>query len=323
MKAIVLTSFGDVEVLQLADIEIPEPEAEQLLVRVHAAGMNRADLLQRRGKYPPPMGESNILGLEIAGEVVGLGNGATRFNIGDRVFGLVSGGAYAEYCVIDQGMAMPIPSNFSYEIAAAIPEAFITANEAIFVLGELKPNENVLVHAAGSGVGTALIQMANYIGAIVYGTAGTQGKIDAAQQLGARHVFNYKTDNFVELLTQQQVKMDVIADFIGAEYLAHHLNLLNRKGRLIGIALMGGSQSEINLRLVQENLLELKGFRLRTRTLDEKKLFTQRFQERWLSVLIDQKIKPIIHAVYPLTAVRTAHEVMEKNLNIGKIILSV
>ena len=323
MKAITLSGFGATDVLQLADIDAPKPNEKQLLVRVHAAGMNRADLLQRRGKYLPPPGESTILGLEIAGEVVAIGKNVTQFSSGDRVFGLVGGGAYAEYCVIDQSVAMPIPDNFSYDIAAAIPEAFITANEAIFVLGELKSNENLLVHAAGSGVSTALIQMANYKGANVYGTTGSQIKIDAIYQLGAKQVFNYKTESFTELLTKQHLKMDVIADFIGAEYLSAHLNLLNKKGRLIGIGLMGGSKSEINLRILQENLLQLKGFRLRTRTLEEKTIFTQRFQKDWLPVLTTEKIKPIIHAIYPLNEVKAAHEVMEKNLNVGKIILSI
>lgn len=323
MKAIILSGFGATDVLEMVDVEAPKPGDEQLLIRVHAAGMNRADLLQRRGKYLPLPGESTILGLEIAGEVAALGKNVTRFNKGDRVFGLVGGGAYAEYCVINQSLAMPIPDNFNYEMAAAVAEAFITANEAVFVLGELKSNENLLVHAAGSGVGTALVQMANYKGVNVYGTAGNQTKIDAAYQLGAKQVFNYKTDNFAEQLTNQHLKMDVIADFIGAEYLSLHLNLLNKQGRLIGIGLMGGSKAEINLRILQENLLQLKGFRLRIRTLQEKIIFTQRFQKDWLPVLTAGEIKPIIHAIYPLHEVRAAHKVMEKNLNIGKIILSI
>lgn len=324
MKAVILKGFGGTEVLTLGDLPKPKPTDKQLLVRVHATALNRADILQRQGKYPPPPGDTEILGLEIAGEITELGCEVKDFKIGQRVFGLVGGGGYAEYCVIDAKMAMLIPENWPFTEAAAVPEAFFTANETVFTLGELKAGESILIHAAGSGVGTAAVQMAHYIGATVYGTAGEIKKIDRVISLGATAVINYKTQDFaaeIMRLTQQQ-GVDVIEDFIGADYFARNLSLLKPAGRLISIGLMGGSRSEIDLRLVLTKRLQIKGSVLRTRSLEDKRAITHRFQERWLPVLKTGKIKPIVHAVFPLDKVREAHELMEANENFGKIILA-
>lgn len=325
MKAVTLSGFGDINVLNITDIPTPQHSTEQLLIRVHATALNRADLLQRRGKYPPPAGESEILGMEIAGEVIEVGQTVKNFKKGDRIFGLVGGGGYAEYCVIDHLMAIRIPDNWTYEQAAATPEAFITANETIFELGELKTGESVLIHAAGSGVGTAAVQMAHHIGAIVYGTASTEEKITKILALGATAVINYKTQDFAEAIKKftGNKGVDVIEDFIGAEYLTTNLSILKIDGRIIGVGLMGGTHCEIDLGLFQRNRLQMKGFRLRTQAIETKRKFTQRFAERWLPILKSGQIKPIIYCTFPLEQVQQAHQAMEKNLNFGKIILTI
>ncbi len=325
MKAVILKGFGGPEVLTLTDVPKPVPGPQQLLVRVHATALNRADMLQRRGKYPPPPGESEILGMEIAGEIAEIGSEVSDFKIGQRVFGLVGGGGYAEYCLIDPAMAMSIPDNWPYTEAAAVPEVFFTANETVFVLGDLKSGESILIHAAGSGVGTAAVQMAHYVGATVYGTAGGIEKIDRIISLGATAVINYKTADFVAeimRLTQNQ-GVDVIEDFIGADYFARNLSLLKTAGRLIEVGLMGGSRTEIDLSLILSKRLQIKGSMMRMRSLEDKRAITKRFQERWLPVLITGKIKPIIHAVLPLEKVAEAHQLMESNQNFGKIVLTI
>lgn len=325
MKAITIKEFGSPEVLSIQEIPKPTPKPQQLLIRVYATALNRADLLQRRGAYPPPPGDSEILGLEIAGEVVELGREVKNFTVGQRVFGLVGGGGYAEYCVIDAQMAMLIPADWSYIEAAAVPESFFTANETVFVLGELQAGESILIHAAGSGVGTAAVQMAHYLGATVYCTAGSIEKIDRIISLGATAVINYKTQDFVSEimnLTQQQ-GVDVIEDFIGAKYFAKNMSILKSRGRLIEVGLMGGSKSEIDLGLILTKRLQIKGSVLRPRSLEEKRAVTRRFQDRWLPVLISGKIKPIIHTVLSLDKVVEAHNLMESNQNFGKIVLEV
>lgn len=315
----------DSGVLVLGEVPKPEPAAHQLLVRVKATALNRADLLQRRGKYPPPEGESSILGLELAGEVVEIGKNVSQFKIGQSVFGLVGGGSYAEYCLIDEGMAMPIPEGFTFEEAAAIPEAFLTANEALFTLGELKPENSVLIHAGASGVGSAAIQLANTIGAKVYTTIGTPDKLKMVIELGASAAILYKENDFeVDLKNLTQDKgVDVIVDFVGASYLMRNLKSLKPSGRLICVGLMGGSKAEINLDLLLTNTLQIKGLIMRSQPLAKKRLITTRFKERWVSALNTRKIRPVIDSIFPLNDAQLAHERMEANLNAGKIILRV
>lgn len=324
MQAITFEQTGDPSVLTITDIPAPIPKEHELLVRVHACGLNRADLLQRKGKYSAPAGESTILGLEIAGEVCALGKNVKNFVIGQRVFGLVAGGAYAEYCCIDSEMALTIPDKWDYVKAAAIPEVFFTANETIFELGELKTGETILIHAGASGVGSTAIQMAKYIGATVYFTAGSDEKIAKVLALGADAGINYKTHDFCEeilRLTQNQ-GVAVIEDFIGGNYFSQNLRCLAPAGRLIIVAFMTGALAEIDLSLILRKRLQIKGSILRSQSLAEKRKITQRFVNKWLSILIAGKIQPIIDSVFPFTEVRQAHERMEKNLNFGKIILT-
>jgi len=319
---------GGPEVLQIGEAPLPEPGPEQLLVRVRATALNRADTLQRRGHYPPPPGESGILGLELAGEVAGLGGAVSDFKVGDCVFGLIGGGGYAEFALLDHRMAIPIPPGWSFEQGAAIAEVFYTANETIFVQGGLAAGETVLIHAGGSGVGTAGIQMASAIGARVLFTAGSEDKIARAQELGRGGSvtgINYKTQDFQQEVMRRTDNqgVDVVLDFLAASYLAKNLAVLKVRGRLIIAALMGGSKAEIDLALVQRKRLSVMGSALRSRTLAEKREVTARFRERWWPLLLDGRIRPIIDRSFPLEKARAAHELMESNRNFGKIILTV
>jgi len=325
MKAIIMDQFGGAEVLKMGEAPQPEPKPDDLLVRVRVSALNRADTLQRMGNYPSPPGDSEILGLELAGEVAGWGSNVSGFSEGDRVFGLVGGGGYAEYALLDAQMAMRIPDGWSFEEAAAVPEVFFTANETVFVLGGLQEGESVLVHAGGSGVGTAAIQMAHHIGATVYFTAGSQDKIDRAMALGADAGINYKTQDFVEEIKKltDGAGVDVVEDFLGASYLAGNMEVLKTTGRLVVVATMGGIKTEINLNLLMRKRLTIHGSVMRSRPLEEKRGITQRFEERWLPALVSKDLKPIIDSSFPLAEAAAAHTYMEANQNFGKILLTV
>ncbi len=325
MKAIIRTGDGGPEVLQLSNVSSPKPTETQLVVDVEATALNRADLIQRRGGYPPPPGESEILGLEIAGTVAGIGSAVKEFNKNDRVFGLVGGGGYAEQVVIDYRMAMSIPDKWSFEEAAAVPEVFFTANENIFTLGQLTSGETILIHAGGSGVGTAGIQIAKHAGARVFVTAGTSEKIEKCMTLGATAGINYKQSDFVaeiEQLTEAQ-GVDVVLDFVGAPYFNRNLQILKINGRLLQVGLMGGSATEIDLGTIMRNRLKVIGSVMRPQSLQEKIAITQRFVDRWLPELKKGTLRPVIDKVFPLVQAREAHEYMEANRNFGKIILRV
>ena len=323
MKAIIRTGDGGPEVLHLGDAPTPQPTATQLLVDVHVTALNRADLVQRRGGYPPPPGESEILGLEIAGTVAAMGSAVTGWAEGDKVFGLIGGGGYAEQAVIDYRMAMRIPDGWSFEHAAAVPEVFFTANENIFTLGRLSAGETILIHAGGSGVGSAGVQIAHRAGARVFVTAGTAAKIAGCEALGATAGINYKTDDFVseiQRLTNGE-GVDVVLDFIGAPYLARNLAILKTWGRLLQVGLIGGSTTEIDLGTVMRKRLKLIGSVMRPQSLEEKIGITHRFVERWLPALKAGTLQPVIDTVFPLAQASEAHAYMEANRNFGKILL--
>ena len=325
MKAVTRSDDGGPEVLKLGQVPTPQPTETQLLVDVRATALNRADLIQRRGGYPPPPGESEILGLEIAGTVSERGTNATGFKNGDRVFGLVGGGGYAEKAVIDYRMAMPIPDELSFEQAAAVPEVFFTANENIFTLSRLAADETILIHAGGSGVGTAGIQIARQAGAQVFVTAGAADKIERCVELGAVAGINYKKSDFVTEIERYTdgAGVDVVLDFIGAPYLARNLQILKTKGRLSQVGLMGGSTTEIDLGMVMRKRLQIIGSVMRPQSLEEKIAITQRFVGRWLPELKVGTIQPVIDTVFPLSQADNAHTYMEENRNFGKIILKV
>jgi putative PIG3 family NAD(P)H quinone oxidoreductase len=325
MQAITVTTPGGPEVLRFTTVPDPVPGPEQVLVRVHATALNRADVMQRLGQYPPPPGESDILGLELAGEVEANGAAVKDLAPGDRVFGLVGSGGYAEKAVIDARMAMPIPAGWSFTQAAAVPEVFFTAQETMFTLGGLKEGETVLIHAAASGVGTAGIQMARETGARILVTAGSAEKIQRCVELGAEAGCNYKERDFADWIKEATSGqgVDLIEDFIGAAYWERNLRSLKIGGRLVLVGLMGGAKIEANLGLVMTKRLQIFGSVLRSRPLADKIAITQRFRATWLPLLAAGRIKPIVDQVFPLTQAAAAHRYMEENRNFGKIILTV
>ena len=325
MKAIIRTSDGGPEVLRLTEIPAPIPGPKQLLVDVKATALNRLDTLQRRGLYPPPSGESEVLGLEIAGTVEAMGDEVAGFSRGNRVFGLIGGGGYAEQAIIDYRMAIPLPDGWSFEQAAAIPEVFFTANETLFTLGRSRQNETVLIHAGGSGVGTAGTQMAHQIGARVFITAGSEDKIKKSKALGCTEGINYKACNFAEEIMRltKGEGVDVVQDFIGAPYLERNLSILKPRGRLLIAGLMGGNTVETNLGHILRKRLQIFGSVMRSLPIEEKIQITKRFVNRWLPLLREGRIKPIIDTVMQLSQAREAHEYMESNKNFGKIVLKI
>jgi len=325
MQAVTVTAPGGPEVLRLTTVPDPVPTPEQILVRVRATALNRADVMQRLGQYPPPPGESDILGLELAGEVEAVGAAVTDLAPGDRVFGLVGSGGYAEKAVIDARMAMPIPPGWSFVQAAAVPEVFFTAQETIFTLAGLKKGETLLVHAAASGVGTAGIQMARETGARIFVTAGSAEKIQRCLDLGATAGCNYKERDFADWIKEvtNGQGVDVIEDFIGAAYWDRNLRSLKTGGRLVLVGLMGGVKVEANLGLIMTKRLQIFGSVLRSRPLADKIAITQRFRTNWLPLLATGRITPVVDQVFPLAQVANAHRYMEENRNFGKIILSV
>lgn len=325
MKAIMCANPGGPEVLQLTEVPDPVPGPEDLLVRVRASALNRADTLQRRGLYPPPPGESAILGLELAGEVLAVGPNAPGFAPGDRVFGLVGGGGYAEKALMDSRMAMPIPAAWSFLDAAAVPEVFFTANETLFTLGQLTAGETVLIHAGASGVGTAGIQMACQAGARVLVTAGSDEKIARTVALGATAGINYKTEDFAARVLELTNKagVELVQDFIGAAYWQRNLQCLKVGGRLVLVGLMGGAKVEADLNLILRKRLHIIGSVMRSQSLENKIAITQRFRDRWLPLLASGVLRPIIDQTYPLAEAAAAHRYMEDNRNTGKIMLAV
>ncbi len=308
-----------------ADVPDIRPKPEEVLVDIKATAVNRADLLQAKGLYPPPPGESEILGLEMAGVVSAVGDQVERWRIGDRVLGLLSGGGYAQQVAIHYQILLPVPDNWSFSQAAAVPEVWLTAFSNLFMEGGLKSGQNVMIHAGGSGVGTAGIQMAREAGAVVYVTAGTAAKLDRCRELGASLGINYKQQDFVEevMAASQGRGVDIILDPIGGAYLSQNLDLLKDNGRLVNIGLLGGSTAEINLGAVLGKSLRIIGTRLRSRSLTEKIQITQKFKEWFFPMLEDGKLEPVIDTVYPIEAAQAAHDYVKQNKNTGKVILEV
>ena len=325
MKVVTLPKYGGPEVLTIAEAPKPKPGPDQILVRVRAIGVNRADCLQRQGLYPMPPGIGDIPGLELAGEVEALGPGVDDHAIGDRVFGLVAEGAYAEYAVMDRGLAVPIPEAWGYVEGASVIEVFCTANETLFGSAKLEAGETVLIHAGGSGVGTAAVQMARHRGATVYFTAGSQRKIDRVLELGGHAGINYRTHDFVEEIFRatQGEGVDVIEDFVGADYLMRNIELLRETGRLVLIGILGKAIGSFDIRPMFRKRLQIFGFTLRAQSLENKRGIVRRFRDTWLPLLAAGTITPVIHAAVPFVEVRRAHEIMEANQNLGKVVITI
>jgi putative PIG3 family NAD(P)H quinone oxidoreductase len=303
----------------------PNCGREEVLIKVRATAVNRADLLQRRGLYPPPPGASEILGLEAAGEIIALGESVTQWRKGERVFCLLAGGGYAEQVAVQQGLLLRMPRDWSFEQAAAVPEAFYTAFVNLFVEARLQAREFLLVHAGGSGVGTAAIQMARLAGALVLVTAGSEEKLQECRFLGANHAINYKQYDFAEMARKltNGAGLDVILDCIGAAYLEKNLSLLRTRGRLVVIGVMGGAKAEVDLALLLRKRIRLLGSVLRSRTLQEKIALTRLFRERVLPQFENGSLHPVIDKVFPLAEAEQAHAYVASNRNFGKVVLKV
>lgn len=313
--------------LQLTDVEDISPGDKQVKIAVKAAGINRADLMQRKGNYPPPPGASEIMGLEVSGEIAEIGAGVTKFHVGDEVMALLAGGGYAEFAVVDQGSVMRVPKGLNFVEAAGIPEVFLTAYQAMFLLGDLDEGETILIHAGASGVGTAAIQLAKSIGATVIVTAGSYEKIDFCKKLGADHGINYRKDRdfdrLVKLYTNNK-GTDVIIDFIGADYMESNINAAALDGRIVMLALMGGARAkEVNLGKILMKRIKFMGSTLRARSEAYKTDLVDQFQTDFLKSFEQKQLKPIVDSVYPWNKTEEAHQRMEQNLNMGKIVIEV
>ena len=305
---------------------VPSPGDDDLLIKVHSAGINRADLLQRKGHYPPPEDASPILGLEVAGTVVAVGERARKkWHTGDRVCGLTHGGGYAEYAVAPVGQCMPIPTGFSKAEAAALPEALLTIWHNLFQRAGLQASEKVLIHGGASGMGTMGVMMCSTLGAEVYTTAGTDEKCRALEARGAKLAINYKSEDFESVLTKQGMnnKMNVILDMIGGDYIQKNLNLAAPEGRIVNIAFMNGFKAEVNFAPLLIKRITMTGSTLRAQTFAQKAVMVQEIMEHIYPHLESGKIKPIIDSIYPLEEVEQAHGHMQGGQHMGKIILRI
>ena len=325
MTAIEISSPGGPEMLAPRPRPVPAPRAGEVLIRVAAAGVNRPDLMQRTGAYPPPPGASDIPGLEVAGEIVGLGPEVRDWSVGDRACALVSGGGYAQYCTAPAPQCLPIPEGLSETEAAALPETFFTVWTNVFDRGGLVPGERLLVHGGSSGIGTTAIQLARAFGATVYATAGSEAKCAACRSLGASEAFDYRRQDFVQGVHQatEGAGVDLILDMVGGDYLARNLKCLAAGGRLVQIALLGGAKTEINLAPIMTRRLTLTGSTLRPRSVAEKARIAQSLRTRVWPRLADGSIRPVLHATFPLEEASEAHRLMESSTHIGKIVLEV
>jgi putative PIG3 family NAD(P)H quinone oxidoreductase len=327
MKAVVIAKHGGIEGLEVCEVETPpRPSADLVRVRVHAAGLNRADVLQRMGHYPAPAGfPQDIPGLEFAGEVDEIGDEVRRWKRGQRVFGITGGGAHAEYVVVAESNLAEIPANLDWVEAAAVPEAFITAHDALFTLAKLRTGETLLVHAAGSGVGTAAIQLAHAAGAKAFGTSRTADKLERAKEYGLSGavVVNDDLRVVVDAVAEWTGRrgIDVIIDLVGANYLEANLNALAAKGRLILVGTTAGAQAMLNFSLAMRKRLTIIGTVLRSRSTGEKATATALFAEQVVSRLADGTVRPVVDRVYKMEEVREAHARMESNESFGKIVL--
>jgi NADPH2:quinone reductase len=324
MKAIVITKPGGPEELQAEERPMPAFSPDEILVKVAAAGVNRPDVSQRKGNYPPPPGASlDIPGLEIAGTIIETGANVTHWKVGDKVCALVTGGGYAEYCSVPEGQCLPVPGNLTFVEAASLPETFFTVWCNVFDRGHLKAGETLLVHGGSSGIGVAAIQMAKAMGATVYVTAGTDEKCRFCENLGAAKAINYKTENFAEVIKQitNGKGVDVILDMIGGDYTAPNIKSLANDGRLVLINMMMGKDVQVDLSQVMTKRLTITGSTLRSRDTAFKAAIARNLEKNIWPLLESGKIKPVINAVFPAEKAADAQRLMESSEHIGKIVL--
>lgn len=326
MKAINVINPGNNSTLEIRDVPTPQPGSAEILVKIEATALNRADLLQRQGNYPPPEGAPDILGLEMAGIVEKVGAGVTRWQPGDFVFALLPGGGYAEFCVIPEQVAMPIPDNLSFKEAAAIPETFLTAYQALKWIGEMGNEETVLIHAAGSGVGTSAIQLSRQLfNARILATAGKKRKLESATELGADYTYNYKKADWADQIEQDlgADAVDLIIDFVGAPYWNQNMKVLAEDGRLVILSMLGGHKIQhMSLIPILRKRLSVRGTTLRSRSVDYKIRLTREFASQVLELFEQEVIHPVIDSEFDWRETEKAHERMANNKNTGKIILT-
>ena len=325
MIAIEITRPGEPDVLVPVERPTPQPVAGEVLIKVAAAGVNRPDVMQRRGRYPPPPGASDIPGLEVAGTIAALGDGVGGWSIGQDVCALVAGGGYAEYCVAPAPQCLPAPRGLDLISAAAIPETFFTVWTNVFDRGRLAAGESILIHGGSSGIGTTAIQLARAKGARVFATAGSAEKCRACERLGAERSVNYREEDFVAVVNAAMggKGVDVILDMVAGDYVPRNLELLAMDGRLVQIATLGGATAEINLMHIMQRRLTVTGSTLRARPVASKGAIALAVREHVWPLLESGAVKPIVHATFPLRDAAAAHRLMESGAHIGKIVLTV
>lgn len=323
MKAVVITNPGGPEVLQLQEVEDPQIKDDEVLIKVEATALNRADTLQRKGSYPPPPGASPFPGLECSGIIEQVGKNVTRWKIGDQVCALLAGGGYAEKVAVPAGQVLPVPPAISVKDAAALPEVACTVWSTVFMMSRLSAGETFLVHGGSSGIGTFAIQIAKYYGAKVFVTAGADEKLAFCKDLGADVCINYKTEDFVAWVKEETTGkgVDVILDNMGAGYLKRNLDSLNFDGRLFIIGLQGGATAEINLASLLARRITVQGAGLRNRTPENKAVIVKEVEKNVWPAIIADKVKPIVYKYFPLSEAAEAHRLMESSKHIGKILL--
>jgi putative PIG3 family NAD(P)H quinone oxidoreductase len=325
MTAIAISAPGGPEVLKPEERDVPKPGESQILVKVAAAGVNRPDVMQRKGQYPPPPGAPDIPGLEIAGEVAAVGGKVKRWKAGDKVTALVAGGGYAEYCLADETVALPVPKGFSMVEAAALPETFMTVWHNVFQRGGLKPGETILIHGGSSGIGTTAIMLAKAFGAKVIVTAGSPQKCEACKKLGADFAIDYKTQDFVAATKEATGGRgaDLILDMVGGDYVERNHDAAAVEGRIVQIATQQGFKVAINLLKIMQKRLTHTGSTLRPRPVADKAMIARDLEEKAWPLLAAGKIKPVIDSTFPLKEASKAHARMESSAHVGKIVLEV
>jgi NADPH2:quinone reductase len=324
MRAVAITSPGGPDVLKLAELPTPRPGPGQVLVKVAAAGVNRPDVSQRQGVYPPPPGHSALPGLEIAGEVVEVGTDTTRWKPGDKVCALVNGGGYAEYCIAEETSTLPIPAGFDLVRAAALPETFFTVWNNVFERGRLAAGEWLMVHGGSSGIGTTAIQLAKAFGARVIATAGTAEKCEACLRLGADVAVNYRNEDFVKAAKEATGGrgVDVILDMVGGDYIPRNHETAGADGRIVQIAFLKSSKVEVDFRRLMLKRLTHTGSTLRSRSVPEKAAIARALEQTVLPLIAEGRCRPVMDSTFPLDDVRKAHERMDGGEHIGKIVLT-
>ncbi|GAA3520749.1 NAD(P)H-quinone oxidoreductase [Aeromicrobium panaciterrae] len=322
MRAVVVSQPGEVDALEVVDVPQPQPGPGEVLIEVAAAGLNRADLLQRRGFYDPPPGESTILGLECSGSIAAVGDGVTDLPPGTQVCALLTGGGYAEYVVVPAGQVVAVPRGVSLIEAAGLMEVACTVWSNVFMMGKLDNGETLLVHGGGSGIGTMAIQLGKAFGARVVVTVGSEEKAEFCRELGADIVINYREQDFAEVLKEQGVTADVILDIMGAKYLAPNISVLSTAGRLVIIGMQGGLKAELDIAALLTKRAAVMATSLRARPSAEKAAIISAMVAQVWPLVADGTVRPIIHTTFPLEDVRTAHQVLEDSSHTGKVLLT-